>query len=243
MAFTKQINILGIPFNDIDFNQAQNILERLVRRGRRNHVVVTPNPEGVMQAQRNACFSSALKSADLVLADGTGIYMAAKYLRTPLPGRVRGIDTALALFKRLGAGGGCTVYLLGARPGVAKRAKSNLEAHYPGVKVIGLHHGFFEDDAAIINEINALSPDILLVCTGMPRAEIWAHKNKTLNARLTMCLGGTIDVLAGEVNLAPWFLRKIGLEWLYRLAMQPSRAARMLDIPRFIIAVLRGPRS
>ncbi|MCL2200063.1 MAG: WecB/TagA/CpsF family glycosyltransferase, partial [Defluviitaleaceae bacterium] len=123
--------------------------------------------------------------------------------------------------------------------GVAEKAKENMEARYSNFKVIGYHNGFFtaEEEAAIISEINHLSPDILLVCLGMPRAEIWATKNRNINARVTMCLGGTIDIMAGTVKLAPPLMRKLGLEWLNRLYRQPQRFFRMLDIPRFMWAV------
>jgi len=205
----------------------------------KNHIIVTPNPEGVMQARRNPDLANAIKNADLSLADGTGIVLAAKFTGQKIPGRVRGVDTALALFERLTKKDrDFTVYFFGGKPGVAESAKTNMETCYPKMKVIGYHHGYFDDDAPIINEINSLSPDILLVCTGMPRAELWATKHRDINARITMCIGGTMDIMAGEVPLAPPVMRKIGLEWLYRLITQPSRAKRQLDIPRFVFAVI-----
>jgi len=179
-----------------------------------------------------------LQNAALSLADGIGIIIAARLKRLKLPERVRGFDIAAALLARLSGKNGGKVYLLGAAPGVAKRAAENIERLYPGVTVIGHHHGFFKDDKQIVAEINRLSPDIVIIGMGMPRQELWAAKNRNINARITMCLGGTINVLAGEVKLAPAFMRKIGLEWLYRLISQPSRAKRMLDLPRFIFAVI-----
>lgn len=238
----KQIKILGIPFNVVSFHKTQDILEQFLKAPR-NHIIVTPNPEGVMQARRNPQFADAIKNADLSLADGTGVFLAAKFKRRPLPGRVRGVDTALALFERLSKKDRFTVYFLGAKPGVAEAAKVKMEAQFPNMRVIGYHHGFFDDDTEIINEINQLSPDILLVCIGMPRAELWAAKNRNINTRLTMCLGGTLDVLAGEIKLTPPFFRKIGLEWLYRLISNPSRIKRQLDIPRFVLAVIFSGRE
>jgi len=208
-----------------------------------NHIVLTPNPEGVMQARRNVNVAAAFTSADLSLADGTGIYLAAKYTGQKIPCRVRGFDTIIALFERLAKHRkSFTAYFLGGKPGVAERAKAEMESRFKGLKVVGYHDGYFTDDIHILDEIDVLSPDILLVCTGMPKAELWATKNRCISARITMCLGGTLDVMAGEVKLAPAFFRRLGLEWLYRLVKQPHRAKRMLDLPRFAVAVMFGGR-
>ena len=197
------------------------ILESYLGKNK-NHIIVTPNPEGVMQARRNPKLASAIKNADLSLADGTGIVLAAKLKRLKIPGRVRGYDTFVALCERLNTTHNFTAYFLGGQPGVAEKAKIKMEARYPNMKVVGHHHGYYECDYEIINEINTLSPDILLVCTGMPRAELWAAKNRNINARITMCLGGTLDIMAGEVKLTPSIFRKLGLEWLYRLLSNPK---------------------
>ena len=230
------IRILGIPFHSITTEEALDTLESYLSTDK-NHIVITPNPEGVMQARRNPELARAIENADLSLADGTGIVLAAKLKGLKIPGRVRGVDTIFAMFDRLKERE-FTAYFLGGKPGVAEMAKQNMEKRYPGLRVVGHHHGFFTDDQEILDEINSLKPDFLLVCIGMPRAELWVTKNKNINAKVTMCLGGTIDIMAGTVQLAPPLLRKIGLEWLYRLLKQPSRFKRQLDLPRFVLAVL-----
>jgi len=233
-------NILGIPFDPLTVDQTLTQLEEWLDTGK-NHIIVTPNPEGVMQARRNDDFARALLDADLRLADGIGILLAAKLKRLYLPERVRGVDSIYALFERLSKKGkSYSAYFLGGQLGIAEKAKANMEARFTGLKVVGHHHGFFDpaEEREILTEINSLNPDILLVCMGMPRAEIWATTHRSLNARLTLCLGGTIDIMSGEVTLAPAFLRKTGLGWLHRLYKIPSRFRRMLDIPRFMWAVL-----
>jgi N-acetylglucosaminyldiphosphoundecaprenol N-acetyl-beta-D-mannosaminyltransferase len=239
----KTIDILGVPFASLTFEEALSLLESYLQEPR-NHVIVTPNPEGVMQTRRDPDFAKAFAEADLRLADGTGIVLAARYKKTPLPERVRGVDITLALFERLTAKDTLTAYFLGATPGVAEKAKVNMEARFPGLDVVGLHHGYFtpgdEAEAKILAEINEKKPNALLVCMGMPRAEIWAARNKSLPVRITLCVGGTLDIMGGNVKLAPAVWRKSGLEWLYRLLSQPRRAKRMLDIPRFVWAVIRG---
>ena len=232
------IEILGMPFHTLTVEETLDTLESYLNTDE-NHIVVTPNPEGVMQARRNPDLAHAIKSADLSLADGTGIILAAKFKRLKIPGRVRGVDITFALLERLSHRGG-TVCILGGKPGVAEMAGINIEDNYPGVEVVGCMHGYFTDDAELIAEINVLKPDLLIVGLGMPRQELWATKNKDMNTRITMCVGGAIDILAGTVQLAPPILRKLGLEWLYRLIKQPSRFKRQLDIPRFILAVFFG---
>ena len=247
----KNVDILGIPINTINTNEALDLLESYLDQ-QKNHIIVTPNPEGVMQASRNPAFRDALLAADLRLADGIGIVLASRYIRNPLPARVRGVDTIFALLERLTQKNRKhTAYFLGGAPGIAEKAKQEMESRFPALSVTGYHHGFFtpEEEPAILEEISRLKPDIMLVCTGMPRAEIWANTHRNIPAKLTLCLGGTLDIMAGHVKLAPPIIRKLGLEWLYRLIRQPNRAKgqpsrlkRQVDIPRFVIAVLRRGR-
>ena len=237
----RGVTILGVSFASLTFESALDVLESYLKT-QQNHIVVTPNPEGVMLTRRNPDFADAVKQADLRLADGTGIVLAARVKKTPLPQRVRGVDVAFALFERLSKKGKFTAYFLGAAPGVAEAAKKRMEKKYPGLQVVGTQHGFFpsSEEEKVLADIRAKKPDLLLVCTGMPRSEIWAVKHKDLPAKITLCLGGTLDIMGGNVKLAPAWLRAIGMEWLYRLLTQPSRAKRMLDIPRFVLAVLKG---
>jgi N-acetylglucosaminyldiphosphoundecaprenol N-acetyl-beta-D-mannosaminyltransferase len=237
----KTIPVLGIPFDALTTAETLSRLQAYLNEPR-NHIIVTPNPEGLMEARRNPTFRRALLEADLRLADGTGVVLASR-LRgpAPLPERVRGLDTTQALFHVLSEKKqGFTVYFLGGKPGVAEKAKVKLEAQYPALSVAGYHHGYFnaEEEKQIIKEINELKPDILLVCLGMPRQEMWASENRGLSVRLTLCLGGTLDILSGQLKPTPPILRKMGLEWLHRLAREPSRAKRMMDLPRFVWAIV-----
>jgi len=242
----KSVEILGIPFDSMEFEEALDLLESFLDEDK-NHIIVTPNPEGVMQARRNPAFREALLGADLRLADGTGIVLASRYIRNPIPTRVRGVDTIYALLERLTKKNrNHTAFFLGGAPGIAEKAKIEMESRFPALSVVGYQHGFFtpEEEPQILEELNRLKPDILLVCRGMPLSEIWAHAHRDIPARITLCLGGTIDIMAGNVKLAPAFFRKLGLEWLYRFFSQPKlRAKRMLDIPRFVWAIIRNGKQ
>jgi len=239
------INILGIPFDALEIDNALELLEAYLE-GTKNHIIVTPNPEGVMQARRNPAFYDALIGADHRFADGTGIVLASRFIRKPIPSRVRGVDTIFALLTRLKKKDRkTTAFFLGGAPGVPEKAKHEMEARFPNLMVVGYHHGYYnqEEEQIILDELNQLKPDILLVCRGMPHSEIWAHKHRDIPAKLTLCLGGTIDIMAGNIKMAPAWMRKVGIEWLYRLIRQPSRFKRMLDIPRFVWAILCNGRS
>ena len=229
----KQI-IMQVPFSGLRYTEALNTLLSFLQSDR-NHLIVTPNPEMVMLAKRDEGFLHILQNADLVLADGIGITLAAKLLKLNIPERVPGCDIAMDLLK---SAKGHTCYLLGAAPGIAAKAQKNLEKQ--NIKVVGHHDGFFTDDKIILDKLHKLKPDILIIGMGMQRELEWGAKHlHSLPCKATMCLGGTIDVIAGNVRRAPKIMRRLGLEWLWRLAANPSRAKRMLDLPRFAWEILR----
>jgi N-acetylglucosaminyldiphosphoundecaprenol N-acetyl-beta-D-mannosaminyltransferase len=188
----------------------------------------------VMNAQRNASLLSALRGAGLSLPDGVGIISAAKRMGTPLPERVTGIDTGYAVLERLAEVGG-SVYLLGAKPGVAEKASELLTEKLPCLRIVGTHHGYFDKDDEIISEIRGKEPDLLIVCLGSPRQEIWAHKNLERLAGIgaIICLGGALDVWSGNVGRAPKLFIKMRLEWLWRMLREPKRMKELPKMVRF----------
>jgi len=231
--------ILNIPFHPLSPAEALQTLLNFLQTSK-NHLIVTPNPEMVMLAQRNPAFLKILQNADLILADGIGILIAAKLRKIPLPARVPGCDITLELLQ---SAKNATCYLLGAAPGIAEKARQNLLSQ--GINAIGAHDGYFneETEKTILEEINNLKPDILLIGMGMLRQEEWAAKNlHTLPCKITLCIGGSIDIFAGNVRRAPKLMRRLGLEWLYRLLSNPSRARRMLELPKFIWAIITAPK-
>ena len=228
-----KISILGVSFNVIDKNEAsKRIFTACENKRERPFAVVTPNPIMVMNAQMNEELFSALSSADLSLADGVGIISAAKRMGTPLPERVTGIDTAYSVLQKLAEVGG-SVYLLGAKPGIAEKAAERLTVDLTGLRVVGTHHGYFEDDAEIMKDISEKAPDLLVVCLGSPRQEIWVHQNKEKLSGVgaVMCLGGALDVWSGNIKRAPSFFIKLHLEWLWRMLCEPKR---MKEIPKML---------
>ena len=235
----KTVDILGIPVDAITMNEAVEKVGSFIEEGG-THAIYTPNAEIMMAAQRDSELRNILINADMLTADGMGVVLASKLLGCSVPEKVSGFDLIVEMFKTYGTKG-LKCFFLGAKPGVADEAAKKVESDYPGVVVAGCQHGYFttEEDDAIVRNINAANADLLLVALGAPQQEKWiySHMDK-LNAKVCAGVGGTIDILAGKIQLAPDIFRRNGFEWLYRLCKEPRRAKRMLDLPRFILRVL-----
>ena len=233
-----RIDVLGVGFDDITLEQAVSSACGMISNGERAYAV-TPNPEIVWIARHDEGLRKAVNDAALVLPDGVGIILGAKILGDPLRGgRVPGIEFADAMLRKLSESGK-SVFLLGAKPGVAEEAGQKLAEKYAGLEIAGVSDGYFADDEPVIGRINAARPDLLLVCLGAPKQELWMSKNiGRLDAGLCVGLGGALDVFAGRIKRAPVFFLKFGLEWLYRIIREPRRIRRSLKLPLFVIAVV-----
>lgn len=230
-------DILGVYIDDL-------ILEEAVEAGTALleepgfHYVVTPNPEFILSARKDEAFRTVLNRADLALPDGIGVVYAARILGRPLKGRAPGVDFAQALMARM-AQTGKSLYLLGAKPGVAEKAAENLRKAHPGLRICGTHDGYFKEDEPVVEAIRASGADVIFVCLGAPKQELWMAKNgPQTGARLAVGLGGCLDVFAGTVQRAPEGWQKAGLEWLYRLIKEPSRIGRMSKLPLILVDAL-----
>jgi N-acetylglucosaminyldiphosphoundecaprenol N-acetyl-beta-D-mannosaminyltransferase len=194
------------------------------------HLVVTPNADHAVMYQQRRDLRRAYRHASLVLADGMPILLAGRLLRRALPCRVTGSDLAPALFAATEQFGPLSIFLLGAAPGVADRAALHITNTWPLVTVVGTYSpplGFEHDRREtehVLRLIAEARPDVLVVGLGAPKQELWVDAHRTqLEARVALCIGATIDFLAGEKRRAPRWMRRIGLEWLHRLATEPRR--------------------
>mgnify|MGYP003294380701 CR=1 FL=1 len=232
-----RIDILGVGFDNVTMAEALACGEEFLC-GEGTHYVVTPNPEIVETCRENEEASRAVNGASLVLPDGIGVIYGAKMLGTPLKERVPGIEFGTAMVEKC-ALLGKSVYLLGAKPGVAEAAARNLRKRFVGLKIAGTHDGYFKEDAPVAAEVKASGADMALVCLGAPKQEKWMHANaKKLNVGLMIGAGGSLDVFAGVAERAPEGWQKAGLEWLYRLLREPKRIGRMMSIPKFMFQIL-----
>lgn len=236
-----RINVLGVGFDNLLMIEAvARGVDMLSQPGA--HYVVTPNPEIVEICRKNPEAMRAVNGADLVLADGIGIIKGARILGTPLKARNPGIEFAAYLMREM-AEKGRSLYLLGAKPGVAEAAGERLAAKYPGLRIAGTHDGYFQEDGPVIEAIRRSGADCVFVCLGAPKQELWMAKHgEATGARLLCGLGGSLDVFAGVVERAPKFWSDHGLEWFYRLCKDPRRAGRMMKLPLFLVHVRKEKR-
>ena len=232
-----RVDILGVGFDNISKADAIDYILSIMPDHNAEYIV-TPNPEIVMLARKDASLASAIEKACLVIPDGIGIMYGAKILRKTIKERIPGIDFTSSLFERM-VEEGKSVFLFGAKPGVAEKAAENISAQFPGIVISGFCDGYFSDDAPIIEKINAAKPDFLMVCLGCPKQELWMQTNAAkLDVGVMIGAGGSLDVFSGTVERAPMAWRKLGLEWLHRLLKDPKRIRRMAVLPKFIFAVI-----
>lgn len=231
-----RINVLGVGFDNLTMAEAVDEAMRLIH-GEGCHYVATPNPEIVEICRVDPAARAAVNGAALVLPDGIGIIKGARMLRTPLKEKTPGIEFAEHLMEKL-AGEGRSLFLLGAKPGVAVLAAEKLAARYPGLRIVGTHDGYFKEDAPVAEAICQSGAEVALVCLGAPKQELWMAKcGPATGARLLCGLGGSLDVFAGVVERAPAFWSDHGLEWFYRLCKEPRRIGRMMKLPLFLVHV------
>jgi N-acetylglucosaminyldiphosphoundecaprenol N-acetyl-beta-D-mannosaminyltransferase len=240
MTDRAQVSILGIPVDDVTYDEALARMGEFVSDGR-PHQVVTVNPEFIMTAQDDLDFRQILRQSHLNLPDGQGLIWAAQLLGAPLRERVTGVDTVLRLAE-LSSQNGYSIYLLGAAEGVAAAAARQLQNRFPELRIAGTYVGSPapDEEDQIVARIQDVDPDLLFVAYGAPRQEKWISRNLArLSVAVAIGVGGTFDFISGEANRAPTWVQRLGMEWLHRLAHQPWRWRRMLALPRFGLLVLR----
>jgi N-acetylglucosaminyldiphosphoundecaprenol N-acetyl-beta-D-mannosaminyltransferase len=233
----NKVSILGVEIDNLSLQEVVGRINGLIEQ-RRPSLIVTANPEIIMRARQDRGFADCLKAAEVVTADGIGLIIGAKLLGTPLKERVTGIDLITELFRE-SKNRKYRFYFVGAKPGIAEKAALNIKGKFPNVEIVGVQHGYFQDDSTIISDIMEKKPDILLAALGMGRQESWVRDRvNATGVPVSIGVGGSFDVFAGEAKRAPQWMQQAGIEWLYRLIKQPSRFWRMLELPKFLIAVL-----
>ncbi|QZY57401.1 WecB/TagA/CpsF family glycosyltransferase [Crassaminicella profunda] len=203
-------------------------------------MIITPNTEIIMSAQKDSKLRQIINHADLVIPDGIGIIYASKIQKKGLTERVTGVDLMHKILEYCNENQK-SIYILGGKPGVAEKACENIKNKLSGVEIKGFRDGYFkeEEEGKIIENINRLNADILFVALGAPKQEIWMDKyREKLKSKIVMGVGGSVDVWAGTVKRAPKIYQKLGLEWFYRLLKEPWRYKRMMVLPKFMIKVI-----
>ena len=217
-------------------------------QGERRRVMYV-NAHVVNQSRAQPELAAALRTADLVYCDGYGVRLAARTLDLPVPHRMTGADWVWGL-AALCEAEDKSLYLLGADPTLARAAADRLRRWYPSLRIAGSHHGYAElgspQNERVIEDINTADPDILLVGMGTPKQELfidrYAHR---LGADVLWTVGALFDYIAGRVPRAPHWLADNGLEWIFRLAIEPHRMWRryLLGNPAFLLMVAEEART
>ena len=232
--------ILGCRVDSVRNEEAVRRIAALAREPKAS-LVVTLGTEMIVRAQRDARFRDAINASALSLCDTVGVLFAARLGGTRIAERVAGIDLLEPLCAAF-ARDGISVYLLGARGDTAARAGAALAARHPGLRIAGARDGFFfqNEGAPVAAAIAASGAQVCFVGLGSPRQELWiAEHLKETGCAVGIGVGGSLDVLAGNVERAPERWRRLNAEWLYRLLREPQRWRRQLALPYFVWLALR----
>lgn len=236
-----RIKILGVEIDNVDISESLAITKKLIEESKKTcKLVVAPNTEFIMTAQKDEDFFRILKTADLATPDSVGVMIGGKLQKKEFKARIPG-QTYFREVLEYGEKEGWTFYLLGGKGDVAELATANLKKIYPNINIVGYHEGYFEEDSEeeVIKQINTLNPNVLFVAMGAPLQEKWIYQHRDeLKVDIAAGQGGTLDYESGKIKRAPKIIQKMCIEWLWRLVLQPSRITRMIVLPIYLINVL-----
>lgn len=235
MRTPLRVDILSAPVDCVDMARALDAVDEMVR-GDRARTILAVNPEKVIKAQSDALLRRALADAGLLIPDGIGVVLAARLLHGQSITRVPGAELMPAICERA-TDRGYRVFLFGGSEAVNAAAAQVLRDRYPGIVIAGRQHGYVDDAGmgTVVDIINRSGANVLFIALGSPRQELWMEQHLSRLAQVRVCqgVGGTFDVLAGNVRRAPAWFRRLHLEWFYRLVTQPGRLMRQTALPRF----------
>ena len=224
----------------MDMERSLDIVKTFLQ-GDKPESVIAVNPEKVIKARQDPELLAQLRSAGLLIPDGIGVVFAARMLGLGRMKRVPGAELMPEICD-LSAKNGYKIFLFGGRPEVNIKVVNVLTERYKGIQIVGRQSGYFNDNEmdGIIENINMSGAQILFIALGSPKQELWMRKYlQNTTVRVCQGVGGTFDVLTGEVRRAPSVFRMMNLEWFYRLLSNPKRIIRQAALPRFMFAVIR----
>ena len=239
-----KIEVLGAKINTLTNKEVleafQNYLDD--KNEKKLMHVITADSSAVIRANEEPNFKTLMEKAEMIVPDGAGIIWASDFLGTPLPERVPGVALVSDICE-IAAKKNYSIFFMGSQPGVAQEAADKLAKKY-GMKIAGVEHGYFKPDSSeedrILEKIGESKADFALIALGVPRQEVFINKLRGY-AKNTIAIGvgGSFDVISGKIQRAPVIMQRFGLEWLFRLILEPSRFRRMTKIPVFVLKVFQ----
>jgi len=241
---TSEIEIFGIRIDAVLPEQVLQKIASYIGGGQKGiYHIITADSLALVRSQEEERFRAVMQRAELVVPDGAGVVWAADFMGHPLPGRVPGVALVSQICEKA-AENGWRVFFLGGRPGIADQAADIIRQKYAGLNICGIEHGFFspgsEEENQVIEKIKSAGPDLIFVALGVPRQEWFITRLRDcLERTVTIGVGGSFDVISNTLPRAPVWMQQFGIEWLFRLWLEPARAGRMLKIPVFVLQILR----
>lgn len=242
-----RVELLGVGVMNASLREALTLMERWVAPGdARSRSIFIVNAHTLNLAWEDRSYRAILNAADAVFGDGSGVRLAAGLRGERMRANLVGTDLLPRFFHRSRAKG-CRCFLLGATDVTVTRAARHLESDFPGIAIVGTHHGYVDDagSRAVVDAIHQAAPDMLLVGMGNPLQERWIHDHlPLLRVPVSIGVGGLFDHWAGNLRRAPGWVRRLGLEWLQILLQQPRKWRRyLLGNPQFVVRAMRSARS
>ncbi len=236
----EEVEAFGVRISPVSMAEALDKIESYIDSQRPHHVV-TSDANAILRAQEDPEYADILRRAALITPDGYGVIWGARLLNLPIYERVCGVDMVTGICE-IAARRGYSIYILGSAPGVAATAAQKLQERYPGLKVAGTQHGYYkpEEELEIVHRIRDAKPDVLFVAFGIPKQEKFIGRYfHELNVPVCLGVGGSFDVYSERLKRAPVYIQRAGLEWLYRVWIEPARWKRMSYVPRFMMLAIR----
>ncbi|MEX0621390.1 MAG: WecB/TagA/CpsF family glycosyltransferase [Candidatus Woykebacteria bacterium] len=234
------MKILGVKVDNYTYAKALERSKELLESGKK-HYIVTPNPEIIVAAQKDKELQDILNRADLSIADGSGLVKLANLTERNIPERITGVDFVQGL-AGIAEEFGYSVFFLGGQEGVAQAAAENLKKTLPKLKIAGAFPGKADEkfDDQTVSRIKSAKVDIIILAFGHGKQEKWIKRNlPKLNVNLAIGVGGALDYISGRKKRAPRWVQKAGMEWFYRLIMEPWRLKRQLALPHFVYLIVK----
>lgn len=239
----KTVRILGVDVNRLTMAETLARFDGFVESGE-PHFVITADASGLAQAQHDPEHRALFARASLITPDSAGVLWAARRAGCPISERVSGVDLVEQVCAR-SVQTQHRIFFLGAAEGVAEQAAQRMRQRYPGCNIVGSRNGFFkpDEDMAVAAEVAQAKPDYLFVAMGIPRQEKFILATQSMiRAGVAIGIGGSFDVISGNVPRAPGVWQRLKMEWLWRLIQNPQKLPKVMWLPKFIWYVLRDKK-